>query len=335
MKGKGYEKMKKIYPGIGNLENMIYLNQTSDGSFTQGKDGVVDILTPSDKKVEFITYQDKTLCNVKSALGYPAIYKVPEARYEGPAKAILMDLDGTSVHSETFWMWIIEQTVARLKKDSSFTLEREDEPHVSGHSVSEHLQYCINKYCPDKTIEEARSFYFEITEYEMKEILEGRGKQGAFNPAPGLKEFLEEVKGNGIKIGLVTSGLYTKAMPEIISAFQALNMGDPVEFYDAIITAGQTFKKGQTGTIGELAPKPHPWLYAETARVGLGIAEKDKCRVLGFEDSSAGVMSIRLSGFEAVGIGGGNIQASGMESLCLKQYDNLCDALPLVMGKGM
>lgn len=28
----------------------------------------------------------------------------------GPAKAILMDFDGTSVHSETFWMWIIEQS---------------------------------------------------------------------------------------------------------------------------------------------------------------------------------------------------------------------------------
>ena len=322
-----------MYPGIGKLENMIFLDKTSDESFIQGKEGVKEILTPSDKKVEFIVYEDKTLCYVKSALGYPAIYKVPEARYEGPAKAILMDLDGTSVHSETFWMWIIEQTVAKLKNDKKFQLESADEPHVSGHSVSEHLQYCINKYCPEKTIEEARSFYFDITEYEMNEILEGRGKEGAFNPAPGLREFLEEVKGNGIKIGLVTSGLYNKAMPEIISAFQTLNMGDPLNFYDAIITAGQTFKKGQSGTIGELAPKPHPWLYSETAKVGLGINEEDKCRVLGFEDSSAGVMSIRLAGFEAVGINGGNIHASGMDSLCLKQYDNLCDALPLILGK--
>ena len=322
-----------IYPGIGKMENMISLKETSDKSFVEGKDGVQKIWTPSDKKVEVIIFKDKTLCNVKSALGYPAIYKVPEAKFQGPAKAILMDLDGTSVHSENFWMWIIEQTIAKLKHDASFKLEETDEPHVSGHSVSEHLQYCINKYCPDKTIEEARSIYFETTEYEMKEILEGRGKKGAFNPAPGLKEFLEEVKGNGIKIGLVTSGLYTKAMPEIISAFQILKMGDPLDFYDAIITAGQTFKKGQTGTIGELAPKPHPWLYSETAKVGLGITEEDKSRVLGFEDSSAGIMSIRLAGFQAVGINGGNIHASGMDSLCLKQYDNLCDALPLLLER--
>ena len=122
-------------------------------------------------------------------------------------------------------------------------------------------------------------------------------------------------------------------MPEIISAFQTLNMGNPLDFYDAIITAGTTFAKGQTGTIGELAPKPHPWLYSETARVGLGITEEEKTRVIGFEDSSAGVMAIRLAGFEALGINGGNIHASGMDSLCMQQFDLLEDALPLLLGK--
>lgn len=325
--------MKSVYPGIGHVENMIELAETSDGSFICGKEGVEAIYTPMDKKVEFVSFADKTMCFVKSAMGYPAWYKVPKACYEGPATAILMDLDGTSVRSESFWMWIIEQTIAKLMKNPKFELEAADEPHVSGHSVSEHLQYCIDKYCPDKTVEEARQIYFATTEYEMKEILEGRGKQGAFTPAPGLKEFLYEVKNHGIRIGLVTSGLYTKAMPEIISAFQTLNMGDPLDFYDAVITAGTTFSKGQTGTIGELAPKPHPWLYSETARVGLGITEEEKSRVLGFEDSSAGIMAIRLAGFEAVGINGGNIHASGMDSLCMKQFDLLGDALPLLLGK--
>lgn len=325
--------MKNKYPGIGQVENMTELQQTSDGSFVCGQDGVEAVYTPSDRKVEFVSFADKTMCYVKSAMGYPAWYRVPEACYEGPAKAILMDLDGTSVRSESFWMWIIEQTIARLMNSPKFQLETADEPHVSGHSVSEHLQYCIDKYCPEKSITDARSIYFDTTEYEMKEILEGRGRQGAFTPAPGLREFLEEVKGSGVKIGLVTSGLYTKAMPEIISAFQTLGMGDPLEFYDAIITAGTTFKKGQAGTIGELAPKPHPWLYSETAKVGLGIREEEKSRVIGFEDSSAGIMSIRLAGFQAVGINGGNIRSAGMESLCMKQYDLLGDALPLILGK--
>lgn len=46
------------------------------------------------------------------------------------------------------------------------------------------------------------------------------------------------LKAKGIKIGLVTSGLYEKAMPEILSAFRALDMGEPTDFYDAIISAG-------------------------------------------------------------------------------------------------
>jgi beta-phosphoglucomutase-like phosphatase (HAD superfamily) len=150
----------------------------------------------------------------------------------------------------------------------------------------------------------------------MKEILEGRGKADAFEPAPGLKDFLLELKAKNIKIGLVTSGLFEKAWPEIISAFRQLNMGDPKDFYDAIISAGEALRKGSVGTLGELTPKPHPWLYAEVARVGLGIPYEDRDHVVGLEDSGAGVCSIRLAGFAAIGVRGGNIVESGTRALC-------------------
>lgn len=149
----------------------------------------------------------------------------------------------------------IEQTTARLLGKSNFKRETEDEPFISGHSVSEHLQYMIDKYAKGKSLELARQYYFEIVNNEMDEIMNGRGKQEAFTPAPDLREFLMTVKENGIKIGLVTSGLYEKAMPEIISAFKQLNMGNPLDFYDCIITAGQALKKGQAGTLGELVEK--------------------------------------------------------------------------------
>lgn len=214
-----------------------------------------------------------------------------------------------------------------------FDLEKDDEPHVSGHSVSEHLQYCINKYCPDKTVEEARTHYFDITAFEMNEIAQGRGRQDAFVPSPGLKEFLAAIKGSGIKIGLVTSGLYEKAWPEIVCAFRAMKMGNPLDFYDAIISAGYPLKPGRVGTLGELSPKPHPWLYAETARVGLGIGPSRRHKVIGIEDSSAGVVSIRLAGFAAISVSGGNVQKSGTGSLALKQIQNLTDAVPLITGR--
>ena len=220
---------------------------------------------------------------------------------------------------------------ARLLCNSNFKREAEDEPFISGHSVSEHLQYMIDKYAKGASLEKARQYYFEIVNHEMDEIMKGRGKQDAFTPAPGLKEFLTTVKNEGIKIGLVTSGLYEKAMPEIISAFRQLDMGDPVEFYDAIITAGQALRKGQTGTLGELAPKPHPWLYAETARVGLGIPFERRHKVIGIEDSSAGVVSIKLAGFSCVGISGGNIEKSGVGELCDYKVNKLEEMLKIIL----
>jgi beta-phosphoglucomutase-like phosphatase (HAD superfamily) len=304
-----------------------------NGLFFSGREGVRCILTPRDNKAEFIVYDDKTLVFVKSQLGYPALYELRNSEFEAPAEAVLMDLDGTSIRSEGFWIWIIQQVTARLLGDPAFQLAAEDEPHVSGHSVSEHLEYCIRQYCPDKTVEEARKHYFRITHHEMNEILEGRGRQEAFIPSPGLKEFLLTLKSEGIKIGLVTSGLYEKAWPELIAAFRTMELGDPLEFYDTIITAGYALRKGQTGTMGELAPKPHPWLYAETARIGLEMPVSKRNRVIGLEDSSAGVISIRLAGFAALGISGGNIEMSGIKPLLSGYFDNLTDALPYILGK--
>ncbi len=317
-------------PNLGTFEKscgLVSLTACSDGKFSVGSDGVAGIYATGDGKVEFICWQDHTLCYVLSAIGYPAYYPLKPVSIQKPVKAVLMDLDGTSVRSESFWMWIIEKTVASLLEDEDFRLEKADEPFVSGHSVSEHLQYCIDKYCPDKTLAAARDYYFQHTHREMQNIMEGKGKVGAFTPSPGLKEFLISLKDMGIQIGLVTSGLYEKAWPEILSAFNTLEMGDPKEFYDAAISAGFPLRKGSVGTLGELSPKPHPWLYAETASVGLNIPERERAHVIGIEDSGAGICSIRLAGFAAIGFGGGNIEQSGTKALCNGYYDSFDEIL--------
>jgi beta-phosphoglucomutase-like phosphatase (HAD superfamily) len=306
-------------PGLGHISedsDFHILSKCSDGNFQVGKDGVVAIVATGDRKVEFIAFENYSISYVKSEMNYPAYYPVHKVELQKPIKAVLMDLDGTTVRSEEFWIWIIEMTTASLLGNPRFQLEEADIPYVSGHSVSEHLKYCIKKYCPGKSLEEARNYYFEHTHHEMDEIMNGRGKKGAFTPAPGIKEFLSELKAMGIKLGLVTSGLYEKAYPEILSAFDSLGMGDPKDFYDCIITAGFPLRKGETGTLGELSPKPHPWLYAETCLVGLGIDFADRNSVIGIEDSGAGVCSIRLAGYTTIGISGGNIIESGTKVLC-------------------
>ena len=319
-------------PDICMDTGFVPLDKTSDGRFVSGENGVRNIASPYDAKVEFVIWDDHTLACVKSSMGYPAYYPVHSAKVERPVKAVLMDLDGTSVHSEEFWIWIIQITVSSLLNKPDFELEDSDLPHVSGHSVSEHLQYCISKYCPEKTVEEGRKYYFEHTRHEMREIMEGRGRENAFTPAPGLKEFLLALKKRGIKIALVTSGLYEKAWPEILSAFKTLEMGDPKDFYDTIITAGVQPGHARSGTLGELESKPHPWLYAEAARVGLGIPFEQRHSVIGLEDSSAGVVALRLAGFAVVGMSGGNIEQSGVKSLTNYYCSNFKDLLSFIDG---
>lgn len=317
-------------PGLGPIPadaGFISLQHCSDGGFHAGHEGVISIWATGDRKVEFIAFENHTLAYVQSAMGYPAYYPVHPVRLDKPVRAVLMDLDGTSVRSEDFWIWIIEQSTASLLDNPRFELEEADLPYVSGHSVSEHLQYCIRKYCPEKTIEEARRYYFEHTRRELQAIVEGGGRADAFSPTPGLKDFLYALKDRKIKIGLVTSGLYEKAWPEILSAFRSLGMGDPKQFYDAIITAGYPLQPGETGTLGELSPKPHPWLYAETARVGLGIPFEARHHVLGIEDSGAGICAIRLAGFSAIGFAGGNLVSSGTKALCLDYCDHFSEIL--------
>jgi beta-phosphoglucomutase-like phosphatase (HAD superfamily) len=324
-----------LIPGLGEVSPDSGFNQlesTEDKRFRTGVNGVEYILETGDGKVEFVTFGGHTLACVKSAVGFPAYYPLYPVKLEHPVKAVLMDLDGTTVRSEEFWVWIIQLSVQSLLKNPRFEFEEADLPFVSGHSVSEHLQYCIDKYCPGAALQTARDFYFEHTHREMREIMEGRGKVNAFTPTRGIKEFLLELKGIGVKIGLVTSGLYEKAWPEILSAFKTLNMGDPAQFYDAVISAGFPLRKGSVGTLGELSPKPHPYLYSETAIVGLNIPFTERHSVLGIEDSGAGVCSIRLAGYTTVGIAGGNIVESGTLPLCDHYEENFEDILKIIKG---
>ena len=323
--------MKIDIPGLGtanNADGWKHLTEAGNGLYCTGKDGVAHIISTGDGKVELIAYADHTLAYVKSDMGFPAYYPLQQVNLKKPIKAVLMDLDGTTVKSESFWIWIIQKSIAGVLENDAFCLEEEDLPFVSGHSVSEHLQYCLKKYAPNVPLMEAWTLYTRYTAEEMSKILEGKGRAEAFTPNDGIKEFLLALKERNIKIALVTSGLYSKAFPEILSAFQTMGLGNPLEFYDAIITAGETPGKGRSGTLGELEAKPHPWLYAEVCRIGLDITERD--HVIGIEDSGAGVCALRLAGYYTVGISGGNIIESGTLGMCNKYCLNFTEILSLI-----
>lgn len=278
------------------------------------------------KGIEFRATDGRLTCTIDQC-GVAATYPFPKGTYRAPAKYLLMDLDGTTVKSEEFWIWLIEKTVQELLCDRNFTFGAEDIPYVSGFSTLEHLDYCIKKYGLRKNLLEANGLYHKIAQTELNELLAGRGNISAFHPRENLKEFLSEVKGRGLGIGLATSGLDYKAIPEIVSVFRLLNMGDPLDFYDGIITGGKRKTKGLYGTIGEMAVKPHPWVYAELA-MGLGVADKSEAIVL--EDSSSGLVSGRLAGFDVIGFNDGNIPASGMAEQTYAMADTFEDVCKLL-----
>lgn len=119
-------------------EGLIALSSTSDNKFKVNENGVKSVVSTGDGKVEFISFKNCCLAYVKSSIGYNAYYPVNEVKIKRPIKAVLMDLDGTSVKSEEFWIWIIQKSIASLMNKPDFELDESDLPHVSGHSVSEH-----------------------------------------------------------------------------------------------------------------------------------------------------------------------------------------------------
>ena len=277
--------------------------------------------------VEFYTRNDKLYGEINTN-ELTAAYEIKDVTFEKPAEAVLTDLDGTTLNSEPFWKYVIQLTMSKLIGYPKFSFEPSDEPFIFGYTTVDHLRYCINKYCPDKKIDDALKLYHIVAKEELDKVIKGEGNDFAFKPAEGLKEFLLELKSRKIKIGLVTSGLKYKAVPEIVSVFRQLKMGDPSEFYDSIITGGDRKTFGVYGTVGEMASKPHPFVYSEIAYMGLNV--KNPSRVLGVEDSSAGVLSLRFAGFPVIGLNSGNITESGLDGLCYKKVDKLTEILKLL-----
>ena len=297
-----------------------------DGIFRLGECEVRQIRRMIGGKIEFVQYGEKILCCITSCSGQQAIYPLKEVSFEAPAEYVVMDLDGTSIASEEFWNGIIEQTVSRVAgKNVCFT--EEDIPYVSGHTTQEHLNYVLNKYGGELSAH-AIDVYHEISHRELAAAVSGKSEK--IKPMYGLKEFLLTLKNRGVKLGLVSSGLFYKAIPEIESAFSVMGLGDPRKFYDSIVMGGVEKGEGLYSTLGELVAKPHPWLYQEMLYSGLHCNDGSKAIVL--EDSASGVLSARLAGYSVIGMNSGNITASGLSGLCSYRADLLEETLKYILG---
>ena len=162
---------------------------------------MASIHATGDRKVELVSFANAggghTLAHVTSSLGYPAYYPLHPVALRRPVKAVLMDLDGTSVHSEPFWIWIIEQTTASLLGDPGFELEPATSPTSRATACPSTCSIASTSTARARRSRRRARTTSSTPQREMRWILEGRGRTDAFVPAPGLKEFLLGAEGHG------------------------------------------------------------------------------------------------------------------------------------------
>jgi hypothetical protein len=116
------------------------INQTNDHVFTIQDSFVNRILQSLDRKVQIVECENgKVLMGVVTRDLFMAYYPIQPVEIEYPIKAVLMDLDGTTLYSENFWMYVIQETIRSISHNEYFCFSDVDIPFVSGHSVSEHL----------------------------------------------------------------------------------------------------------------------------------------------------------------------------------------------------
>ena len=197
--------------------------------------------------------------------GVDCIYKRKTVPFSKPVRYVRMDLDGTSVKSEEFWIRRIQETIGKVSHHPDFTLSEDDLPYVSGFTTAEHLSYCLEKYKIPVSRNDALKVYHALTKERLERIRSGKEKTDAFQPREGLKEFLFCLKNKEIQIGLATSGLDYKAIGEIESAFSLLGLGKPTDFMTPSSLAESRkkkeamalFLKGQASLIHGFMPSLH------------------------------------------------------------------------------
>ncbi|GHV23736.1 phosphatase [Bacteroidia bacterium] len=183
--------------------------------------------------------------------------------------AMLFDLDGVIIDTEsqydTFWQ----------KAGKEYNLGENIEQRIKGitlpNIVSQFLSHLSQEQI-DKIIQESSDFESRM---EMPVI-------------PGVLDFLEELKQNEIKTGLVTSSDDQK--------IQITFKNVPIKSYFDTIVSADRITQG----------KPHPMCYLLAAK-DLGISPEN-CIV--FEDSFHGIQSGNAAGMKVVGLSTTNSEES-------------------------
>jgi len=220
---------------------------------------------------------------IRIADGKAAVEKKPKL------KGVLFDLDGVVVFTDKYHYlgW------KKLADEKGWAFDEEINDGCRGVPRLASLQVILDHNCVELP-EEEKEQLAEIKNEVYKELLKQINSEDVY---PGVIEFLEKLKAQGLKLAICSSSK---------NAQTVLNALDLSRYFEAVVD-GNDIRK----------PKPDPEIFLKGAeRLGL---KPEECIV--FEDAESGVEAALAAGMVCIGVG--PTERLGAANRCVTDYSTL------------
>lgn len=182
-------------------------------------------------------------------------------------KAVIFDLDGTLIDS----LWVWKQVDIEYLKKHGITPPPDLQKHIEGLSFIDTALYFKENFGIKDSIEEIMSEWHKMVSDYYSSVIEVK---------KGVKEFLEYLKSNNIKIGIATSNSH-----ELVEA--VLKRNGILQYFEVIVTTEEVSNS-----------KAEPHVFLEVAK-RLNVLPEE-CLV--FEDTISGAIGAKKAGMKVIGV---------------------------------
>ena len=182
-------------------------------------------------------------------------------------KGVIFDLDGTIIDSMNVW----EEIDFKFLEKRSIVMPKDYMEKINSMSFEESARYTIERFGLNEDTCDLINEWNDMALYEYSNNIKLK---------PKVKEYLDKLKEDNIKIGLATSS--PRKLFETI-----LKNNNVYEYFDVFVSVEDVGRD-----------KRYPDIYLYTAKK-LGLSPSE---CVGFEDILVGVNTLKKVGFQLVGV---------------------------------